>query len=208
MLPRNQNFLIERGLLMITSRIMRKLSVALLLCVVAPLSAYAESTFQVSNAHVFGTDTAVAGAGTLLRENDGVELRVQMDGLDSNTAYTLWWVIFNNPAACEHGAAPVLCGLGDVGGPADTAVLNAAAFISSPSGTGNTTAELDEGPTPAGVTIFGQLNDPVGAEIHVIIQSHGRPLVGSVAEQMTMDGGACNHKCENQFAIVFLPVGP
>jgi hypothetical protein len=191
------------------SKRIRILSITLLLCIAAPFSANAQSTFQASNAHVFMTDIAVAGAGTLLREADGVKLRVEMDGLDSNSAYTLWWIIFNNPGACTDGTAPALCGLGDVGfEPADTAVRNAAAFISSPSGTGNTTGEMDVGPAPAGAAGFGQLNDSVGAEIHIIVQTHGRPLVGSVAAQMTIPGAACNKICEDQFALVFLPVGP
>ena len=193
---------------MTTSKLIRNLSITLLLCIAAPFAANAQSTFQASNAHVFMTDIAVAGAGTLLREVDGVELRVEMAGLDSNSAYTLWWITFNNPAACIHGTAPALCGLGDIGGPADTAVRNAAAFISSPSGTGNTTGEMDVGAVAVGHAGFGQLNDSVGAEIHIIIQTHGRPLVGSVAQQMTIPGAACNHKCEDQFAIVFLPVAP
>jgi len=194
------------------SKQIRIFSATLIFCIVAPLSAVAD-TFQASNAATFDTGIIVAGAGTLLRKADGVELRVEMAGLDSNSAYTLWWIIFNNPDECEHGADPADCGLGDVGnpddfGPADTAVRNAAGFISSPSGTGNTTGELDVGAVAVGNFGFGQLNDSVGAEIHIVIQTHGRPLVGSVAQQMTIPGAACNHTCEDQFGIVFLPVAP
>lgn len=135
-----------------------------------------------------------------------------MDGLNSNSVYTLWWIIFNDPEECNSSDVPPLCGLGDLNpdrdgpgvNPVDRGVRNAAAFISSPSGTGNTTAELEEGPAPVGAAGFGQLNDSVGAEIHIIIQTHGRPLVGSVAQQMTIPGAACNKKCADQFAIVFL----
>jgi len=52
------------------------LLVALLLTIAVPLCAVADSTFQASNVHVFGTD--IAGAGTLLRDDDSVELRVAM----------------------------------------------------------------------------------------------------------------------------------
>ena len=190
------------------SKKIRIFSATLIFCIVAPLSAVAD-TFQASNAATFDTGIIVAGAGTLLRKADGVELRVEMAGLDSNSAYTLWWIIFNNPGACTHGAGPALCGLGDLEISAvDAAVRNAAAFISSPSGTGNTTGEMDVGAVAMGHAGFGQLNDSVGAEIHIVIQTHGRPLVGSVAEQMTLPGQACNHTCEDQFGIVFLPVAP
>jgi hypothetical protein len=186
------------------SKIIRILSATLIFCIAAPLSAVADSTFQASNVHTFDTGIVVAGAGTLLRDEDGVELRFEMDGLDSNAAYTLWWIIFNNPDGCSDNE----CGADDVfpNGPADAGVRNASGFITGPSGTGNTTGELEVGPAPAGAAGFGQLNDSVGAEIHVVIQTHGRPLVGYVADQMTKPGAACNKKCEDQFGIMFLPV--
>lgn len=173
-------------------------------------------TFQVSDAHVFGTSTAVPGAGTLLRSNSSLDLRVQMSGLDTNAAYTLWWIIFNNPEECTTGAAPALCGAGDLDpdrdgpgvNPVDRGVRNAAAFITGADGTANIVGKLYEGPAPTGPAAagFGQLNDAVGAEIHIVIQTHGAPLVESVATQMTVPGGACNPACADQFAIVFLPL--
>jgi hypothetical protein len=188
------------------SKRIRILSATLIFCIAAPLSAVADSTFQASNVHTFDTGIVVAGAGTLLRDEDGVKLRVEMDGLDSNAAYTLWWIIFNNPSACSDNE----CGLNDVfpNGPSDPGVRNASGFITGPSVTGNSTGELEVGPAPMGAAGFGQLKDSVGAEIHIVIQTHGRPLVGSVAEQMTIPGAACNHKCEDQFALAFLPVAP
>ncbi len=75
-------------------------------------------------------------------------------------------------------------------------------------GTGNTVGKLMEGAPPTGPAAagFGQLNDSVGAEIHIVVQTHGAPLVGSVATQMTIPGAACNTVCADQFGIVFLPV--
>lgn len=176
------------------------------------------ATFQASNVLVFGTDMAVAGAGTLLRDNNSIDLRVQMTGLDTNSAYTLWWIIFNNPEECTTGTAPALCGSGDLNpdrdgdgiNPVDRGVLNAAAFITGVDGTANVVGRLNEGPPPTGPAAagFGQLNDSVGAEIHIVIQTHGTPLVGSVMDQMTIPGAACNTVCEDQFGIVFLPVPP
>lgn len=185
------------------SKRIRIFSATLIFCIAAPLSAVAD-TFQASNALTFDTGVPVAGAGTLLRDDEGVELRVEMDGLDSNSAYTLWWIIFNNPDGCSDFA----CGEDDVfpGGPADAGVRNASGFITGPSGTANTTGELEMGPTPDGAVGFGELKDSIGAEIHIVIQSHGRPLAGYVKDQMTIPGAACNNKCEDQFGIVFKPV--
>lgn len=174
------------------------------------------STFQASNVHTFDTGIAVAGAATLLRDNNSVDLRVQMSGLDTNSAYTLWWIIFNNPEECTTGEAPTLCGAGDLNpdrdgegiNPVDRGVRNAAGFITGLDGTANVQGRLAEGTPPGGPAAagFGQLNDSVGAEIHIVVQTHGTPLVGSVADQMTVPGAACNTVCEDQFGIVFLPV--
>ena len=174
------------------------------------------STFQASDVVTFDTGVAVGGAGTLLRTDNSVELRAMMSGLDTNAVYTLWWIIFNNPEECTTGTAPALCGGGDLDpdrdgegvNPVDRGVRNAAAFITGMDGTGNVRASLQEGASPTGPAMagFGQLNDSVGAEIHIVVQTHGAPLVGSVATQMTIPGAECNTVCADQFGIVFLPV--
>jgi hypothetical protein len=189
------------------SKRIRILSATLIFCIAAPLAAFAGgSTFQASNVVIFGTDTAVAGAGTLLRSKKAVELRFEMAGLDMNAAYTLWWIIFNKPEKCEHGTGAALCGGLDLRGPADTGVRNAAAFITGYDGTANVVGKLNKGKFPAGGAGFGQLKHPQRAEIHIVVQTHGTPTPGSVAVQMTIPGAACFSICADQFAIVFLPV--
>jgi len=183
---------------------------------IAALEGAGGSTFQASDVIVFETGVAVGGAGTLLRTNNSVELRMMMSGLDTNAVYTLWWIIFNNPEECTTGAAPALCGEGDLNpdrdgagvNPVDGGVRNAAAFITGMDGTGNTVGKLMEGAPATGPAVagFGQLNDSVGAEIHIVIQTHGAPLVGSIDQQMTIPGAACNTECADQFGIIFLPV--
>ena len=132
------------------------LSITLLVGVTAPLIANAESTFQASNVITFGEGKLKKGAGTLLREDDSVELRFQMIGLDRKAAYTLWWIIFNEPDMCGAGGVGV-CGESDVspGGPADAGVRNAGAFITGTDGTANIVAELDVGPAPTGPAASG-----------------------------------------------------
>lgn len=185
------------------------LSITLLMGVTAPLTASAESTFQASNVITFGEGKLRQGAGTLLREDDSVELRFQMIGLDKKSVYTLWWIIFNDPTMCSAGGAGV-CGESDVTpeSPANAGVLNAGAFITGTDGVANIMAELDVGPTPTGPATsgFGQLNDSMAAEIHIVVQTHGRPLKGKVDQQMTMPGAACNKECEDQYAIIFPPL--
>jgi hypothetical protein len=185
---------------------------------IAAMEGAGGATFQASNLIVFSTGVDAGGAGTLLRDETSVELRAEFSGLDANAAYTLWWIIFNNPEECTTGTAPALCGEGDLNpdrdgegvNPVDRGVRNASGFITGMGGTANTRSKLNEGAFPTGPAVagFGQLNDSVGAEIHIVVQTHGSPLAGSVAGQMTVPGSGCNPACEDQFGIVFLPVPP
>ena len=125
---------------------------------IAALEGTSGSTFQASGLIVFSTGVDVGGAGTLLRDETSVELRAEFSGLDASSAYTLWWIIFNNPEECTTGAAPALCGEGDLNpdrdgegvNPVDRGVRNASGFITGGSGTANTTARLRVGPSPTG----------------------------------------------------------
>ena len=185
---------------------------------IAAMEGAGGATFQASNVIVFSTGVVVAGAGTLLRDENSVELRAAFAGLDANAAYTLWWIIFNNPEECTTGTTPALCGEGDLNpdrdgegvNPVDRGVRNASGFITGMGGTANTRSKLNEGAFPTGPAVagFGQLNDSVGAEIHIVVQTHGSPLAGSADQQMTIPGAACNPACEDQFGIIFLPVPP
>jgi len=59
--------------------------------------------------------------------------------------------------------------------------------------------ELETGAPPAGMPCcFGQLNDSVGAEIHMVIQTHGPAVVGTIATEMTLPTGI------DQYFAVFL----
>ncbi len=71
-----------------------------------------------SNVYRFADASVVEGASsTLARTKNGITATIQTDDLKAGNAYTLWWVIFNNPEKCEH-AIPGMsnCGEGDVFG--------------------------------------------------------------------------------------------
>jgi len=60
-----------------------------------------------------GTPAAgdVAGKADLKRSKEGVNLTVRTTGLEPGNAYTIWWVIFNDPEACS----PTGCSDADFG---------------------------------------------------------------------------------------------
>ena len=61
-------------------------------------------------------------------------------GLPAGDAVTIWWVVFNHPEACSHGALGLRCGERDFAEPAvDASVLYAAGQVIGGGGTGNFT---------------------------------------------------------------------
>jgi hypothetical protein len=179
-------------------------SLSFIMFLLTPLTAAADGAFQASDVHLFGTDTPIAGAATLTRDDDSLHVRGALSGIEKKAVYSVWWVIFNNPAGCSGGGDGV-CAPSDVfpGGPADVAVRNASGFITGTDGTGYFVGELDEGTVPAGLVAgFGQLNDAMGAEVHLVIQSHGTAVPGTVAFEMTFPTGV------DLYAVLFMPPAP
>lgn len=98
-------------------------------------------------------------------------------------ALTLWWVIFNNPDECEDG-----CSADDLGNPAVAAsVVYASGQISRGNGKVRLVASLfEQADGFADELIAGPgLIDAEGAEIHLVVRSHGPKLGGGYLEQIT-----------------------
>ena len=88
----------------------------LILLLGTPASSQADgpSTFQASDFHDFPAGAVPQpGAGTLIRTKQSIHARFALGGLDPDAAYTMWWVIWNDPSVCV--ANP--CGLPDLGAP-------------------------------------------------------------------------------------------
>ena len=166
----------------------------------------ASTTYQTANAVMFRVGTPVGGAGTLFRSKQTLDVRVATTGLQSNGAFTVWWVVFNNPDACVDG-----CGLDDLARPdVRAAVFYAAGFVTGADGTANVTAHLKAGHLAEGVDVeLGtglERGNGFRAEVHVIVRGHGAISTGHVAEQIGSFNGACNPTCANKQAVLFPPV--
>lgn len=156
----------------------------------------------------------VKGVSTLTREEDGVDVLVSTSGLASMGAYTMWWVVFNNPGAC---AAAFMCGAdSDFSDPAvDVSVLWGAGFLSDMDGFITFSAELGEN-EPPGQILLGNpdgLLDSGVAEIHVVLRVHtndGVPVeAGQVAEWVSTYNGGCPEGigcADEQFAVHPSPI--
>lgn len=114
------------------------------------------------------------GFATLKRGDDWIRSNIQTSGLPAG-AYTVWWVLFNEPEHCDRP-----CDEGDLLNP-DTGVsiFFATGGTVSSNGIANFRAHYREGddlgePDTQHVLGDGAL-DPSRAEVHMIIKYHGPP---------------------------------
>ncbi len=155
---------------------------------------------SVVNMETFGSDDPVLGASTLMRYDDAVDMTISTTGLEPGHAYSVWWVIFNNPDACSdecdgddfpEGMPGAKTGLEPPDPAVEASVLWATGLIVSSEGAADFRARLEIGNPPGAVDFGPGLVDPMNAEIHLPIRSHGRALMGQVAEQIGTKNGLC-----------------
>jgi hypothetical protein len=168
------------------------LSSALAMAISGPAQAKHSKADVITFFNADGSPAAgdVVGEATLKRSKEGVNLTVHTTGLGSDNAYSIWWVIFNNPDACAAG-----CAGSDLENPAvEGSVMNATGRVADFDGNGWFSAFLPVGfmhtePASGNIRqIFGPgLQNLKGAEIHVVIRCHG-PWTGNVEQISTLNG--------------------
>jgi hypothetical protein len=169
----------------------------------SPASAAPDATVSRSDVYFFGDPETSVGWSTLQRTDDGVLATFVANEIPPEHAVTLWWVVFNDPENCS---APG-CGEDDIFAGGDPAAgLNAEGIaaadivagyaggtVASPDGHVHLSAGLDVdeiGPEK----IVGEgalLKDVAGAEIHLVLRSHGPAIEGQTDVQTTSYAGGC-----------------
>jgi hypothetical protein len=152
--------------------------------------------------------SAIAGAwSNLVRTDHGASFTIHTSGLTAGDAVSVWWVVFNRPEECEAGEGDLSCGAGDLppfGGDfsAEPSVFFATGHIIGGSGGGQfggyTTTD-----GPRGEVLFGDgLTNPRGAEIHLVVRTHGPAIPSMLPGQFMSFGVGCDvNTCEDlQFA--------
>jgi hypothetical protein len=151
--------------------------------------------FKDANGEMLGPPFAeVDGTATLTRTKEGISYEIYTSGLEPGT-YTAWTVIFNNPEGCDGP-----CNGPDLDSPnVNGSVVYGTGHIVGSDGIGNFRATLARGVPPAGVSVnvphgtaYG-LEDPMKAEIHLVLRAHGAPQNGLTHSQLTAFGGGCNN---------------
>ncbi len=164
----------------------------------------AGQTYQTASIFDFHTGEPRKGAATLWRSKNSVIANVHTSQLHRKAAYSIWWVVWNEPSLCVGG-----CGEDDLG-IAGNGVFYAGGFVTGTDGTANTTLSLRAGAPADGVEVLlgGGLEEDngFGAEMHLVIRSHGRIIPGMADVQIGSFNGACDiNECVDDQAVVFLP---
>lgn len=130
----------------------------------------------------------------------------------TKTAVTVWWVVFNHPENCASSP----CVEDDLFVPeVEASVFNATgALVDANRKVRFATALYETGPDFADIEPFTSLIggpglvDSQGAEIHIVVRSHGPAIEGLESEQITLflepgcqDLGGPNECVDIQFAI-------
>ncbi len=148
---------------------------------------------------------------TLTRSENGVAMELRTVGLDPDSIYTVWWVVFNTPQGCSEACNEddIFDADGNVSPNPDASIsiLWATGGIASNSGEGTFSAYLPEG-RPLGEVVFGPgLQDAQGAEVHLVVRTHGAADTGKLYTQLTSFephpalGGNCEACQDQQFAV-------
>jgi hypothetical protein len=178
------------------------------------------SRTDVQDTYWFADESDADGKSILTRTDAMITSTVEGANLTPGNAYTVWFVVFNNPAACsddECGEDDIFTDTGlneDQVMAAQIGVGNATANIAKADGTAEFGAVLRSGPYadtghqllfPAGLEGDALLLDDntMGAEVHIIVQDHGQARGGpQLLNQLTYSETGCTPYCEDiQFSV-------
>ncbi len=136
----------------------------------------------------------VEGATATLRTDEkGARVKLNTGGLTPGDAVTLWWIIFNNPENCE-GYPDSACTLNDLlGNPAGVGseVTYADGNFVNQNGKIFFDGYLAKGETPILGWFGNGFTNPEGAEIHVVVHSHGQVIDGLASEMISTFRAGC-----------------
>ena len=151
---------------------------------------------QTTDSEVFRfTGEKVDGSSWLRRDEGSLTMRLTAEDLTPGHTMTVWWVVFNNPEDCGGGGGD--CGMPDLFDPnVETDVLYADGMVVDEDGQASFAGYLEIGETTGtvnpllGVEPVG-LTNPEGADVHLVVRSHGPTVEGQIAAQIGSFAGGC-----------------
>jgi hypothetical protein len=167
-----------------------------------PETAVADSPPDSSNVYWWWGE--LAGSSTIVRTDSGVSGNINTSlsndvASAKGLAVTLWIVVFNDPSACATSPCTdvdlfdpdvmpdALYGAGTVVGGSEQLSIG---FHRNAGDNSGSIADLFGMPTDANGESFG-LKDPMGAEIHYVVRSHGPKVPAEMPAQINSFEGGC-----------------
>lgn len=128
-------------------------------------------------------------SASLVATSMGASVTVRTRDLEPGHAYTLWYVIVNNPAACDPRpcTGPDIFTNPDV----DAQVTYGAGNIAGGAGQATFSARLGVGPVE-GWLPDRTLHNPLGAEYHFVVNDHGPRLAEHMPDMIRTYRGGCS----------------
>lgn len=136
-------------------------------------------------------DVAESATATLVRTPQGVRYRIETRGLLSGNAYSVWFVVINDPSGCSAFPCP---GPEFIGNPALDAQVTWGRDGAVAQGEGVTRfgARIGAGPLLEGWLPVQGLDDPMHAEIHLVLNDHGPVIDGMRHEMLSTYRAGCS----------------
>lgn len=175
----------------------------------ASTQAFAGSEKSTTDAFWIWDPTDIVGEATLVRTQSGISASWNSLGLTPGDAVTMWFVVFNNPAAC----ATTPCNSPDLFNPdVQGDFLVAGGHVIGASGMANFGGHLSVGDAAGsghieiGSGLAVGLTNPFGAEVHLLLHSHGPALSGqTLKSQISSYLGGCTGFNGNMFGVALGP---
>jgi hypothetical protein len=152
----------------------------------------AQQTSSIVNWHAqqagLGRSGPVAGASAaLVRNANGVSYRLSATQLTPGNAYTLWFVVINNPSACANTP----CSAVDIFTPAtDSQVRYAAGSVAGEAGRATFAGHVQEGPLDGWLPDRTFANS-MAVEVHLVVNDHGPMLPAHMPGMIHTYRGGC-----------------
>lgn len=195
---RSDNATVRRRARLSAMALLTAMTLALAMATPAASTSAKHSTSPVFRiADVLGGTPEPVGSSTLVRNANGVSARLGTTALTPGDVVTLWWVVFNDPDGCQAGIPNVSsCGPVDAQlGRGGASVLRATGRIVDEDGTASYGAHLSAGDTSGALAGAG-LHNTRGAEVILVLKTHGPKIPGLVSEQLHTFAGGCANQSD------------
>ena len=145
--------------------------------------------WHAQSGNVQGTPVGDGAEAKLVRTENGISYSMQTTGLRAGHAYTVWVVVINNPAACT--ASP--CSPQDIllSSATNSTVLYGTGHVVGGNGQAGFGGHVKTGPLPEGWIAGRGLENPLGADVHLVLNDHGPVLTDFMSEMIHTYRAGC-----------------